>query len=280
MNDINTAAVMKWFSGRAAEKAAVALKDLADSITEGCWKPGVSRSCRAALSKHNVATKLARKHYDALHGRGEGGFGLTRENWYQDDNRHISSSAFNLYMALQHSHHGGLIQFDALRAAAQNNGERELVVKGEEFVKDMTPAWEAMRELDNARPKPTFTFLGVSPTVTKTLLDAGLDLNLDTIRVCPMEARKVEENGKVRYVYVLLWPAGTVHHASRFARGNCLSNCHACGHAIKNAFNWIPMLVDGKNGKTYSLWVGRDCAKSIFGIDMKGDLEIDAEQGA
>jgi hypothetical protein len=115
----------------------------------------------------------------------------------------------------------------------------------------------------------------VSPTVRETL--DRLDLNSLTIRVCPIDYRLEDvllPSGKTvkTHVAYLVWPKGTVHGASRFHATNNNAQCQACGHAIKNPFNWVPVLVDNKAGVPHSVWVGRDCAEKIFGIKMVGAL--------
>lgn len=129
---------------------------------------------------------------------------------------------------------------------------------------------------DATRPAPTFTTEGASPTVTATLKD------LDAVRVavCEMEFKEVEyldKNGQKAFMTIakLLWPVGIKHGTSRYSETCNNSQCQACGHAIKNAFNWIPLVLTCSNGDTKSLWVGRDCAKTLFGIDMVGELEIE-----
>lgn len=125
------------------------------------------------------------------------------------------------------------------------------------------------------RPRPTFTKLGASPTVTATLKDLGAT----AVDVCPMHYELgtvgVDSQGKPieGYVAVLDWPEGTQHGTSRYRGTNDNDQCEACGHAIKNRYNWVPLLLTTSTGPK-SLWVGRDCAKTLFGIDMDGDLEI------
>jgi hypothetical protein len=136
--------------------------------------------------------------------------------------------------------------------------------------------WAAMDALDRSCPKPVFTVLGVSPTITGSMQDLGAV----KIEICPIEYKRVEYvvAGKKNWRWVgrLLWPAGTMHGKSRYGcshTGN--RQCEACGHAIKNPFNWVPLIVWHKDGTPQALWTGRDCAESIFGIKMTGELEIE-----
>jgi len=52
--------ILHWFTGKSREKAELALELLVESEKLGYWLPKASRSVRAALGKHNVATKFAR----------------------------------------------------------------------------------------------------------------------------------------------------------------------------------------------------------------------------
>lgn len=49
---INNEAVLSWFTGKAKEKATLALTQLAASIEQGYWIPKASRSVRAALTNY------------------------------------------------------------------------------------------------------------------------------------------------------------------------------------------------------------------------------------
>lgn len=138
---------------------------------------------------------------------------------------------------------------------------------------------EAVKALDESRNRAVFIvdLTKVSPTVRKTL--DGLDLNSETIRVCPIKYIDVTitlENGKEIVVQqgLLNWPEETRHGCSRFHSTNTNFQCQACGHAIHNMGNWVPVLVDNKAGNPHSLWVGRDCARNLFGIELKGALNL------
>jgi hypothetical protein len=155
----------------------------------------------------------------------------------------------------------------------------------DEYIQDFGPVGEAMDRLDATRPKPVFTSKGISRTIDATLTDVAA-LKYDTVRVCPIHYELVEEvdaKGQKVYKWVgyLLWPEGTLHNRSRFHAGTAHNNqCHACGHAIRNTYNWVPILIDGQDGTPYSFWTGRDCAETLFGIKMVGELELKRGPGA
>lgn len=267
MNDATKTNVLKWFSGKALVNAKEALALLEESEKSGGWLPKSSRTVRARLTKHNVAQKFARKHQDQINRIGA-----------QDGFRFGPGSALTHAMLYGFREVNSTQMADAV-LAAKTQEEKDLLHTCIGFLKDFYPVVLVIRELDRTRPKPVFTFLGVSPTITATLTDMGMDLDLNTIRVCPGDWKRIDgtdKHGKliVKWVYVLVFPAGTIHNASRYGCTNNNVQCQACGHAIKNPFNWVPVLVDSKAGIPHSLFVGRDCAKSVFGIDMDGELEI------
>jgi hypothetical protein len=82
------------------------------------------------------------------------------------------------------------------------------------------------------------------------------------------------KTGKVEYGWetIIHWPEPTVHQSSVHAYK--FSCCHACGHRIRNPYNWVPLYAKDKAGVAHSLWVGRDCAKSLFGIELSGDMVL------
>lgn len=56
--------------------------------------------------------------------------------------------------------------------------------------------------------------------------------------------------------------------------------CQACGHAIKNVFNWVPLVVDSAAGVPHAMWVGKDCAQTLFGVTVKGELRLTGNPAA
>jgi len=84
---------------------------------------------------------------------------------------------------------GRIASFDLvkLKKLAETDEQKEIVEKVTDYCASFLEVGELMQQLDNTRPPPIFTTLGVSRTITKTLQDASLDLNTSTIRVCPRE---------------------------------------------------------------------------------------------
>lgn len=145
----------------------------------------------------------------------------------------------------------------------------------------------AIEFLNETRPLPVITKIGLSPKVTKTLLEANLDIELDTITMAEIKFRmvpKVGPNGEyllnsrgdVNYmaVYFVNWKPNTLHHASRFA--SLGTHCEACGKRIPSG-RFVPIQAqDRKQNRPVSFWVGTDCARALFGIK---DVGLEREAG-
>jgi hypothetical protein len=256
--------VLKWFSGKALFNAIEAMDLLEASEKQGYWLPKAATKVRAALGKANEAAKIAKKHGKALEAIGDYRTPQNERGW-------------EVAFMLRYSCPARDINFVAIRNRAPE--ELKAVVDiGEQFYSDIAPLREAMDRLDATRPVPQISYLGASPTVTATMERLGVVANMGTVRVCPMEWIEKEitdKAGKKSWIKVgrLVWPQGTVHNKSRFACKT--SNCHACGHAIKTN-NWIPLVVDQADGTPVSVWVGRDCAKTLFGVAVSGPVELEA----
>ncbi len=262
--------VLSWFTGKARENAVTALQLLLASEAIGEWVSGASRKVKAALSKSQKASaagKLYHKDFDDLC-KNAGAFS---RGWWL-----CHCLEFGQFQAVQS------VDFDALIAAAGDSLKVAVLTNLRKYQTDFAPVAQLISKLDATRPKPVFTRLGVSPTITDTLVDLGLDFaDHTTIQVCPIRWEEVETTdakGNKRYHKIghLEWPFGTIHNASRFnwdLRGS-FSCCQACSHAIKNAFNWVPLVLTTPAGAHFSLWVGRDCSKSLFGIKVIGDVEL------
>lgn len=263
---------LEWFTGKSRQDAACALDLLAASEAAEEWLPGASRKVAAALSKTNVARKLYGKYGKAL--EAIGGYDLPSEQ-----------RGWSVATLLQFGNwkRGLDIDFDAVQKGAKADELALVVDLARGFVSDFAPLVPLVERLDATRPAPVITSVGASPTVTKLLASLGLLLNAGTIRTPPIEWVSVERKtpagkpylAKVGYIH---WPRGTVHNASRYAAGTQRNiQCHACGHAIKNAFNWVPLLLDSDDvvSVPHSLWVGRDCAETLFGIKVRGEVELE-----
>lgn len=240
-------AVLRWFSGAALRKAKDALDLIEASVAQGEWLTGASRKAWAAL-KPNVAKKQF----------GDLGRGYNAPKAESAIHYAVAYGSFN-YLA-------GL----SLQDASKNLSNEAL-----EFYIDFRPLVDAMIKLDNTRPRPVFTTMNASPTISAELKRQGAV----TVEVCPIEWEKVEDpkTGKIGFRAVLVWPEDTIHGSSRYTQKS-MDQCHACGHAIRNPFNWVPLILTDDKGQKKSLWVGRDCSATLFGVKMDGDLELAPNQ--
>lgn len=312
---IESQAVLAWFSGaRSVARARDALAEVAASERAGYWLPGVSRRARAALSRQGVAARFARAN-DRYHNidsgvglltdvadiRGEGQHRARRRGWIL-----VHAMMFGTFE--QAPELGDLVL--ELEAFVQNDAERAALATARRWTHDFTPLARLFDALDAVRPRPNYTSQAVSPTV---LANVGhhMRLRFDTVRVAEVEWRLVmppcddvhgsaragyrcarpagqvddhategglttwpnHRTGTRRQVWVgrVLWPAGTRHGTSRYHSG---SQCQACGHRIRSPDNWVPLVLDGDAGPA-SLWVGRDCARSLFGVRASGEGRVE-----
>jgi hypothetical protein len=268
---------LKWFSGKSLEKAKVAVELMEQSIAQDSWIPGASRKCRAAFNKTNVANKLLSPLREGSHNLLEH-LGAPEGEQYRPQYRKIAHMGWQISFMLSFGHfdnkHSADIDFEACRTAANEDDLLLKAINGaEQAVKDFAEVYELMDRFDVMRPKPVFTNMGASLLVSQTMKS----MDAVTVEVCPIEWFVVEyknEKGQTCYKQVgrLKWPEGTLHQTS--PKGYAGSNCEACGHAIRNGLNWVPLVITTNKNEKKSLWVGKDCCKTLFGIDMKGDLEL------
>jgi hypothetical protein len=152
------------------------------------------------------------------------------------------------------------------------------------------------------RPLPKVTEIGLSPKVTTTLTDMGLDIDLPSIvptkigctwhhgiyprtrevtRYDSDRRRNVTttephpKGGELMYDhkrepvmlprYFLDWTPGTLFGLSRYAH----HDCEACGKTIPSG-EFVAVEADCKANGHVGLYFGRDCASNIFGVKDAG----------
>jgi hypothetical protein len=258
---------LRWFTGKSLVNAQAALNMVEASLAHGSWLPGSSRKVRAALTKANVATKLGKTNEKALERIGvpEGAphYSLNKSGW---------EIAFMLRFGVARRDITEHLRLAYDATTGDNDALRNVIVQAKRFSEDIAEVWAAVGRLDATRPVPVFTNLGLSPTVTATVTTLGAT----SFTVCPMEYKTVEgidaKTGRTVYktVVILHWPEGTRHRTSKYA--NRTSCCEACGHRISNPYNWVPLVLETAHVPR-SLWVGRDCARNLFNVEVDGDLE-------
>ncbi len=270
--------LLGWFKGKSLEKATLGLDLLEASVSNGSWIPKASVKVRAAFGGGSLAAKKLGEQVK-LHV--SGCVPIVRPKWGTPEyeiSRQLESALDSLVYALRncsifYADRKDLSIFDSL---GLSGNAKAAVDAAREWTTDWAPVIDAIRKLDATRPKPVFTSIGASPTVTKTLESLGIVSTIETLRLCPIkwvEAEVKDKNGKSSFHWVayLDFPVGTKHNSSRHAHGNA---CHACGHAIRNPYNWVPLLVNDASGQIHSLFVGRDCAETLFGVKVTGEVDL------
>ena len=280
--------ILEWYSGKAQQNLlAQALPALRASVQAGAWIPKASRMVPAALSKQPVAVKFARANErdhrvrSAQANIGRACAGLLddvyrdRVKWYEPgpkggDLVHVMT--FGLFRAAPRL----LATCEELRPLVTNSAEETALATARRWCEAMAPLASICGELDLRRPPRRVVFGTLSPLVAEHL-GAKLDLKLDTVRspkmVMEWVTRTFKKAGhlvaeKVQVIRIL-WPEGTIHSSSRFATDG--QHCEACGHAIRDPFNWLPVLIDDQASIPHSFWIGRDCARRLFGATVDGD---------
>jgi hypothetical protein len=186
---------------------------------------------------------------------------------------------WRVYFAAQH---GQSLRAEELDVATDD----DLQAIAPKISVEVTRAWlrlmvvlrDIYTDLDASRPLPVYTEIGLSPKVTATLQDIGIDLDLATRRMAPIDWRWEQERDKnfalvfrsdgapkMVKVYFVKWPAGTVFGLSRFAD----RDCEACGKSIPSG-RFVPVLIANKAGTEHGFWFGCDCARNILGIKDAG----------
>lgn len=140
---------------------------------------------------------------------------------------------------------------------------------------------DARAELDECRPVPVVTAIGLSRKVTTTLQECNLDIDLPTIKPAKISfylepwyddqgVRKLNRKGQPAFkrIYFVDWSEGVQHGRSRFRAG-----CQACGKRIPSG-RYVPVEATCRKQGPISLWLGCDCARNIFGIK---DIGIDRD---
>lgn len=171
MNAIDTKFAAKWFTGKALENAVAALQMLNESVAQGYWVPKASVKVPAALSKSNVAKKLA-------------GFSseiCTMAKVYGPDR---IDSAWKLQHNLNFGCFKAMADVDlhGLMDAVKTGEAKILVAKAMEFAADFAPVVDALNHLDKVSE------------ANKKLAESN-DKNPMGICACCFRAQKVKPSG-------------------------------------------------------------------------------------
>lgn len=257
--------ILEWFSGKSRDTIVnFTIPALVESEQIGYWKKGVARTVHATLNKQNVAAKWSREVEKKFGQVSFGSFHLSYDH--------------PLYEAQTCAQFGSFARapklLEALLATTFTEEEQPYAADAIRWARAFAPIAELVKLLDARRPKRVIVMKTLSPTVAKNLGE-HIGLDVATIQSPPMHGEWVEfmfKGQKVQvYEIVVDWPQGTIHNASRFHYSANNAQCQACGHAIQNAYNWVPILAYDAEKVPLSLWVGRDCAEKLFGCEIEGD---------
>jgi hypothetical protein len=267
--------IEKWYSGKALQAIRTfVIPMLVQAAGDGCWPKGASRKVHAALGKQNVAGKFAKANREVLESLAD-----DERTWEAKHRGWTIAHAMQFGSLGQANDVAATVA--ALRPVAEASGADEAMTIGslldtaQQWAADFAPVAALVKTLDASRPKPIIVLGSLSRTVADNVGKA-MGVALDTIECPPIEWRwEVRQiKGKTVRIKVgrILWPEGTKHGVSRYARGS--SHCHACGHMIYDPYNWVPLVAQTATGPV-SLWVGKDCARSLFNADVSGEAEYE-----
>jgi hypothetical protein len=278
---LDASSICSWYTGKAlAAMRDFALPALVRAERDGLWPPGASRRVRAALSKQSVATRFARANDRREHADGDEGL-LGDVADVRGRSYHAAEvKSWHVVFAMEFGRFQdaprALALCGELAAHCACDAERAALETARRWAADFAPVADLVARLDAARPRPSYVFKAISPTVFANV-GRAMGLAFESVRSPEVTWELVEATigGQVvkRWIGRVLWPEGTAHGRSRFRvseAGN--SQCEACGHAIRSGL-FVPLLLDG-GGVPHSLWVGRDCARNLFGCVVKGDARF------
>lgn len=289
---INLDNILKWYSG----KPLTVIRDyviptLAQAAQDGFWPKGASRKVHAALNKQTVAKKFYRCHRDCIDNISTGNY------QYDGDRAWGIGHAFLFGQYSRANYVKGLVDkllpalaegrvklwipapgspHPTIPTVAAKGAVEKVLDTAEQWAADFAPVAALVAQLDIARPKPNYVMGTISPTVLANL-GGILGFQFDSIALPQVKWEWVERevNGKKYRICVgdIVWPEGTRHGASKFSISSSGNHqCEACGHAIRNPWNWVPLVAKTADGPV-SLWVGRDCAQNLFGCVLSGEGE-------
>jgi len=264
------ALVRKVLSGKRLQKLNESLKVLDESVAQGSW---IMRGrVKAESGFYQGFTRYVR-----IDGDGDGRIRF-------DISGAESERLHRLTMCLNYGQRFTGDLSKALKSFRKHTTEKNVYkptdaqIQG--WVELVAAARATFQELDEARPKPVITKIGLSPKVTKTLKEMNLDIDISTIKEPEIKfywwkkldpkTMKPMLDPRGKFIrekrFYVKWEKGTQHNMSRFAlKGD---HCEACSKVIKH---FVPLEAkDNRSGKWVSLWVGMDCAKNIFGVKTLG----------
>ncbi len=287
------ACIMEWYSGKALQGIReFAVPALIAGDADGFWPQagylGVrspARRVRALLAKQAPAQKFARaneRRRDCSSSQHrDGDIGLLGDvadargsRYYQAEVSSwdiIHAMEFGLFLRSPKI----LELTDKLEPFCVNDDERSALATAARWARAFAPVSRLVQRLDASRPRPSFAFGKISPTVFRNV-GQTMGLSFESVRAPDVRWEPVVgDDGSISgWIGVIAWPEGTRHGLSKFGvSASGLDQCQACGHAIRDWSNWAPLVLDGASGPA-SLWVGRDCARRLFGCRFLGEARF------
>jgi hypothetical protein len=261
--------ILEWYSGKGRDTIVnFTIPALVECEALGYWKKGVSRTVQATLNKQNIAAQWARKVEKTF---GETSFGSFHLRLDHPLNEAQSNMLFGSFGRAPRT-------LQALLATTIFSTEvKPYAQDAIRWASAFAPVAELVALLDSRRPKAVVVMKTLSPTVAANI-SKTIGMDISTLRSPPMHGEWFDftwKGQKMRVWQVVIdWPEGTKHGASKYHGTENNDQCEACGHAIQNPFNWVPLLADAHwpdGDVQVSLWVGRDCAAKLFGCKVEGD---------
>ncbi len=276
LQDPDLATVRATLKGKKLEKFETSLACLLDSAAAGGWLPKASQKAMSGFA--GIVTYRSVRHIGFNH------------------------PAYEAARVLQSGGDCG-----PLAEAITDDQLREVAPKvaplaARAWLRVCRAATRLNRMLDKTRPLPKITDIGLSPRVTATLQECGLDVDLQSIKptkigcrwfhgrypqtvvseVYDSETRRYRkaekphpQAGELMYdrhgepvmlpSYYLDWTPGTQKGLSRFAH----ADCEACGKRIPSG-RFVAVEADCRKHGHIGLYLGCDCASNIFGVKDAG----------
>ena len=168
--------VLRWYAGRARERVMELLPRIAESIAQGQWQPGLSRSARAAFRRQVTCSGSRRiGSWWEVHAPPEYRHDGRVDPVKLDKLMYWGSESNRLYRAMtQGSFSSAPDLIDSARRIARSVNDRNpALTTGEEcaaimalaWAEDFAPIGRAFRALDEARPRPSYVFREISRVV-------------------------------------------------------------------------------------------------------------------
>jgi hypothetical protein len=264
--------VADFLKGKRREKFLTSVAVLNTSIADGGWvKRGRDKAGAGFCA---LATGKRRGYLDMLYPYGH----------------ELNRAGFNLMMLVEHGSmpHPQTLSNAQFNVILEDEHTREQLAKAQvpeavlrAYFRLGEARCAATKALDEARPKPVITAIGLSPKVTKTLKECNIDIDISTVRMPDIErfplldknGKQVREDGVPQWFHKVMWSDNALFNASRFSYNSC--GCEACGKTIPSG-QFVPVEADCNITKRpIALWLGRDCARNIFGVK-----DVGVEKGA